>query len=195
VDRPQILEISRDRRGVVIGKVMEIEPRHAPKTQQTVRRPPIAEGVDDLRFCPLAYAGFLIRGQIARDVHAMRISSDSHSAGEIEIVATIDAGAVDLRVAQPTHLRVHKILAAVNQIDPLPRPVESTSWLPRRYTRKGLHIADEIPALAGREPLFVGGHGIANAGGQTEPYLIRIAASPEGPRRRKIANRRRVIRT
>src|SRR6266403_3894018 len=88
---------------------MEIEPRHTPKIQQTVGRPPIAEGVDDLRFCPLSHAGFVIGGQIARDEQAMRISADSHSAGEIEIVATINAGAVDLRVAQPAHLRVHKI--------------------------------------------------------------------------------------
>ncbi len=150
MDWPQILELSRDSRGVIFGKVMEIEPRHTPKIHQTVGRPPIAEGVDDLRLGPLSHAGFAIGGQIARDEHAMRISADSHSTGEIEIVVTRDAGAVDLRVAQPAHFRVHKILATPKQIGPLPRPVESTPRLPRRHTRKRLHIADEIPALAGR---------------------------------------------
>src|SRR6202035_4280365 len=108
-----------------------------PKIQQTVGSPTIAEGVDDLLLCPLSHAGFAIGGQIARNEHTMRISADSHSTAEIEIVATIDAGAVDLRVAQPAHFRVHKVLAAPKQIGPLPRSVESTPRLPRRHTRKG----------------------------------------------------------
>ena len=46
MDRTQILKISRDSRGVIFGKAMEMEPRHTPKIQQTVGCPPIAEGVD-----------------------------------------------------------------------------------------------------------------------------------------------------
>ena len=56
---------------------------------------------------------------------------------------------------------------SAEQVGPLPRSVESPSRLPRRHTLQRLHIADEIPALAGRESVCVRGHRIANTSGQT----------------------------
>ena len=55
----------------------------------------------------------------------MRIGAYSHAAGKIEVIAAIDAGAVDLRVAQPSHFGVHKIFATPKEIGLLPGSAES----------------------------------------------------------------------
>ena len=99
------------------------------------------------------------------------------------------SGVMPLRMARTICWSVHA-----------PIPVRASLVMLRLHSvPKGrqlrLHIVDEVPALAGREPVCVRRHGIANPGGQTEPYQIRIAASPECPWRGKITNRRWVIRT
>src|ERR1700737_3642083 len=94
----------------------------------------------------------------------MGMGAHSHAAGEVEVVATVGAGTVDLRVAYPAHFGVHKIPPSPKEIGPLPGSVESSPRLPRRHACERLHITDEIPALVRRESVCVAGHGITNFG-------------------------------
>jgi hypothetical protein len=103
---------------------MEVEPRHTKKIQQTVGRPPIAEGVNNLRLCPPSYARYVSGGQVARDKNPVRIGDNSHTPSEVEVVATVDACPIDLRVAQPAHFGVHKIFPAPKEIGLLPGSAE-----------------------------------------------------------------------
>jgi hypothetical protein len=55
----------------------------------------------------------------------VRIGDNSHTPSEVEVIATVDAGSIDLRVAQRAHFGVHKIFAAPKKIGVLPGSAES----------------------------------------------------------------------
>jgi len=48
------------------------------------------------------------------------IRDHSHTPSEVEVIATVDAGPIDLRVAQPAHFGVYEIFAAPKEIGLLP---------------------------------------------------------------------------
>jgi hypothetical protein len=55
----------------------------------------------------------------------VRIGDNSHTPSEVEVIATVDASSIDLRVAQPAHFGVYKIFATPKEIGLLPGSGES----------------------------------------------------------------------
>src|SRR4029453_19536744 len=102
-----------------------------------------ANGRRNLRLAPTAEARLEVAGQIAADENALRIRPDAHTAGEIEVVAAIDAGGIDRRVAEPAHLGVDEVFASGQRIGVLPGPVQTAARLPWRCPSQREHVVHD----------------------------------------------------
>src|SRR5213593_153639 len=123
----------------------------------------------------------------------MRVDPHPHPTGEIEVVRTVDAGAVDGRVTQAAHLRVYEVLPPLHAIGLLARTVEPATGCPRRDAGERADVVHQVPPLGRRRGRGERGH---RTGGEacreTQPDLLRLAAAAERPRGRQIAGHERV---
>ena len=176
-----------------LAEGVQEDPRHRVRTEHPLRRATVADGVGDLLLGPHAEAGRPVGREIAADVHPVRVDPHPHPTGEIEVVRTVDAGAVDGRVTQAAHLRVYEVLPPLHAIGLLARTVEPATGCPRRDAGERADVVHEVPPLGRRRGRGERGH---RTGGEacreTQPDLLRLAAAAERPRGRQIAGHERV---
>jgi hypothetical protein len=113
---------------------MKREPWHRPEIQLPIRSAAVLDDVDDLILGPPPRPGFLIRCEVERDKRSVWIRRHTHAARKISVIA-VDAGAIDLRVAQPAHFGVNEVLTSLQRVRAVPRTVQSSAWQPGRYSR------------------------------------------------------------
>src|SRR5207247_4467756 len=131
--------------------------------------------------------------EIAADVHPARVDPHPHPTGEIEVVRTVDAGAVDGRVTQAAHLRVYEVLPPLHAVGLLAGTVEPATGCPRRDAGERADVIDQVPPLRRRRGRRERGHRTGSeACRETQPDLLRLAAAAERPRSRQIAGYDRV---
>ena len=97
--RGQRLQIASYGTGIVAAQSVKVHPGHAPEIQRPVGRAAVPQRIHGLLFGPIADAGTAVGGEITGDEDALWIRDHAHAAGKIEVIAAIDAGAIDLRVA------------------------------------------------------------------------------------------------
>src|SRR5206468_1446506 len=117
-------------------------------------RPPpgaaIAHGRGDFDLAPAAKTRIGVAREIAAHEDTLRVGTHAHAPGQVEVVAAIDAGATDRRVAEPAHLRVNEVFPTGHRIDVLPGAVQVTARLPRRRAGQRQHVVHNVPSLGRR---------------------------------------------
>jgi hypothetical protein len=159
-----------------------------PQVQDPIGRAPRAEGRGDTGLGPLSQPGLWVGGQVAADEDAVRVGSHTHPAGQVGVVAAIDARAVDHGMTEPAHLGVHEVLAAGLEIGGLTRSFEPAPRLPGWAPGQREDVVDEIPPLRRGGDVGKRGHGTERREGrEAPPDLGGIATSGERPRGRQVS--------